>query len=456
MPTVLEIPYTPQQGPQLAFHRCGAKEVLLGGAAGGGKTFALCGDAVSFCLGTKGGRVLMMRRTYSQVWDTIVSPILMPWLVGIADYNGEFHAFTFRHNGATLRLGTCESDHDIHKYDGPPWHRIYFDELTQFNEYPYEHAATKLLRLDRPGILPQIKSGTNPWDIGLQWVKRRFRIGIEEPYRLWADEHGNTRCFIPAKVWDNKALLENQPDYPNQLRAITDPAKRRAYLEGDWGVQVGQFFDEWDPVRHVVDDFEIPGHWRKWRCLDYGLSAPFSALWLAKDIERELYYFYREAPYEPILSDKEQANVIKELSVGERYVASFAPPDMWTKRGDDQATSPADIYEREGVILSKANNHRLHGAAAWRRALAPSKTGTPTLRVMRSCRNLIRTIPVLQRSKHHPEDVETEGEDHLYDAGRYGLVMAMGDQDDLPIAPKTMIYTQVKRKSFSWENWRGA
>jgi len=381
----------------------------------------------------------------------------MPWLVGIAEYNGEFHSFTFRHNGATLRLGTCETDMDIHKYDGPPWHRIYFDELTQFNEYPYEHAATKLLRVDRPGLLPQVKSATNPWDIGLQWVKKRFGIGVHPENVLWADEWGNTKCFIPAKVWDNKELLRNQPDYPKQLASITDEAKRRAYLEGDWGVTIGQFFSEWNQGKHVVDDFEIPGHWRKWRCLDYGLTAPFSCLWLAKDTEKGLYYFYREAPYEAIRSDREQAKLIKELSVGESFITTYAPADMWTRRGDDQQTSPADIFDREGIILSKANRDRLHGAGAVRRALAPTANGLPTLRIMRSCRNLIRTLPALQRDPHNVEDVDTEGEDHLYDAARYGLVMALADYSADPMQPAagSAAFAKHSRKAFAWENWRG-
>ncbi len=143
--------------------------------------------------------------------------------------------------------------------------------------------------------------------------------------------------------------------------------------------------------------------------------------------------------------------------MGERYVATYGDPNsFFTRRGDDQSTTPADIYERDDIAISKANNDRLHGAAAWRRALALNARGIPNLRIMRSCRNLIRTLPVLQRDKHKIEDCDTDGEDHLYDAGRYGLVMAMADQLNEPMPSLAPYWQKPARKAFSWENWRGA
>ena len=144
--------------------------------------------------------------------------------------------------------------------------------------------------------------------------------------------------------------------------------------------------------------------------------------------------------------------------MGERFITTYAPADMWTRRGDDQQTSPADIFDREGITLSKANRDRLHGAGAVRRALAPSSNGLPTLRIMRSCRNLIRTLPALQRDPHNVEDIDTEGEDHLYDAARYGIVMALADYSADPMQPAagSAVFAKPRRKAFAWENWRGA
>ena len=71
--------------------------------------------------------------------------------------------------------------------------------------------------------------------------------------------------------------------------------------------------------------------------------------------------------------------------------------------------------------MSKANNDRLGGKRAVNRMLADGPDGKPLLQVFDCCENFIRTFPLLVRDEGKPEDVDTDGEDHAYDALRYLL-----------------------------------
>jgi len=450
------IPYVAQQA-QLRFHTTYATEVLYGGAAGGGKSWAIAGDATAFALRNYKSRTLILRRTHNEVWDTFISPIFTQWLTPeVAAWNGEFHTYTFKHNKSLIRFGHCKDMNDIHRYDGPPWDRIYIDELTQFLEYQYLHAAIKLLRASgERRTPPQIKCTSNPWGPGVAWVKKRFKPELPASQQEWGRPE---RLFIPARVQDNPGLLKIDPLAIERLQSEPDTKKRAAYLEGRWDLAVGVFFEEWDPDLHIIDDFPIPPWWRHWIGVDSGFAAPFCALWLAKDPQTGFYYFYREV-YRAKMTDPEQAQEVRALSEGEILVSRYADPAMWAKRGDISGQSPADVYSEMGVPLVKGNNTRVHGASAWRRALAKTQKAVctecnviwmpgsikcgncestamplqaPTLRIMRSCANLIRTLPDLPRDAHNPDDVDTEAEDHAYDAGRYVLSAALVDNISEP------------------------
>ena len=477
----ITIPYDPQPA-QWKFHASPVDETLFGGAAGGGKSFAICADAIFKALKYPGIHIAIFRRTHEELYRSMVLPVMKPWLPKVvAKWNENHHTFTFT-NGAVIHMCYCDDreGYDIHRYDGTLFSFIYLDELTQFPEYPYTYAAAKLLRTNIPGLKPQIKAGSNPWDIGLTWVKKRFEIGRHLESEMFEGSDKLTRVFIPASVYDNQELLRNNPNYINQLKSIPDEAQRRAYLNGDWNVQIGQFFTEWSDEAHVIPDWDIPKGWHRWRCVDYGTAAPFCSLWVAKDYRTGLLYVYREA-YMPGLVDRDQGLLVNEMSAGEDYRTSYADPSMWSKHGDS-GQAPADIYEHHGVPLTKANNDRLVGWSAVRRALASVDTPAcpkcgrgwleewgnlcrqcgyqgggirgPQLRIMDSCKNLIRTLPALPRSRRNPEDVDTKAEDHAADALRYGLVAIMADKTEGPADVEELVsIASVKRKSYAWDDW---
>ena len=95
---------------------------------------------------------------------------------------------------------------------------------------------------------------------------------------------------------------------------------------------------------------------------------------------------------------------------------------MWTrKNANDVVLSTSDEYLAEGVLLTRADNDRLSGKRKVDRLLADLPDGKPGLHVFSTCRNFLRTFPALPYSEIRPEDVDTDAEDHAYDALRYGL-----------------------------------
>lgn len=482
------IPYDPQN-QQYKFHASPVDETLFGGAAGGGKTFAICADAIYNAVKYPRIHIAIFRRTHEELYRSIILPIMKPWLPrSIARWNENHHTFTFT-NGSVIHMCYCDDREglQIHRYDGTLFSFIYWDELTQFPEYPYTYAGAKLLRTNMLGLKPQMKAGSNPWDIGLSWVKKRFEIGRHLDAEMFGvDVPGGgqiTRVFIPSRVYDNQELLRNNPNYINQLKSMPDEAQRNAYLNGDWNVQIGQFFNEWSDESHVIPDWAIPPGWHKWRMVDYGTAAPFCCLWLARDYRTGLIYAYKEA-YLPGLVDRDQSLLVNEMSGEESYRASYADPSMWSKHGDS-GQAPSDIYEHHNVPLLKANNDRLVGWSAVRRALASVDTPAcpkcgrgwleewgnlcrqcgfqgggqrgPQLRIMQSCTNLIRTLPALPRSRNNPEDVDTKAEDHAADALRYGLVAIMADQTEGPADVEDVVpLVTINRKSYAWDDWGSA
>jgi phage terminase large subunit len=311
--------------------------------------------------------------------------------------------------GGVLALRNLD---DPSKYQSAEFAAIGVDELTK---NPVETFNTLRGSLRWPGIVhTPFVAGTNPGSIGHLWVKS-YWIDRLYPKELMpvADEF----AFVKALPADNQHL---DPGYWEMLNTLPDDL-RRAWVEGDWNVFVGQAFGGFTG-RHVTEPFEPPKHWPKWRAVDWGFRNPWCCLWLARDPDIGRVVVYREA-YETGLTDRQQAAMILENSPKEEKVSiTYADPSMWqTKNKDGVIFTTASEYQAGGVSLTKAANERLQGKRKVDTLLMNLPDGNPGLVVFSTCENLIRTLPALPYDTVQVEDVDTESEDHAYDALRYGL-----------------------------------
>lgn len=442
------------QPRQAAFMSRPEYEALYGGAAGGGKSDALVIEAlrqvhIPYYKG------LILRKTFPQLGELIDKSLnYYPRAFPGAKYNASSHSWTFP-SGARIIFGAMQHSKDKVKYQGQAYDFIGFDELTHFlfEEYSYLFSRN---RPNGPGTRIYIRATANPGGVGHGWVKERF-ITAGPPMRTiwedvtWRDQSGaehrakQSRIFVPSSVFDNPALLRNDPLYVQRLASMPE-AEKNALLYGDWDTFSGQVFTEWrndsshyDDRRytHVIRPFRVPGEWAIWCGLDWGYSRPFSVGWYAVDRERRMYrireyYGCTGTPNTGVqLEPAEVARKIREIeaedpNLKDRQIHRVGDPAIW---GSDGTESIGALMERQRVYFEKGDHARIDGKMQVHHRLAFDEDGVPMLYVFDTCRHFIRTVPNLVYDAANVEDIDTEGEDHIYDELRYVCMKN-------PIAPR--------------------
>lgn len=304
---------------------------------------------------------------------------------------------------------------------------IGFDELTN-HATPYGYNKLKACLRNPFGIHGRIRASGNPGGKGHIWVKARF-IDQMPPYTPFDDpETGLTRMFIPSKVTDNKYLRDNK-QYIALLKSSGSVELVKAWLDGDWDVVAGAFFDCWDRAKHVIRPFAIPRDWQRFRSFDWGSSRPFSVGWWAiadgsTDHPRGAIIRYREwyGASEPNvglkLTAEDVARGIVKRSGAETFAYSVADPSCWKVDG---GPSIAERMLKEGVLWRRADNQRINGWDQMRGRFV-GMDDQPMIYTFDTCVDSIRTIPLLQHDETHPEDIDTDMEDHAADDWRYACM----------------------------------
>jgi len=273
-------------------------------------------------------------------------------------------------------------------------------------------------RNTRTDFKPRMYYTCNPGGVGHAWVKELF---IDKNYRN--GEQPEDYCFIKARVYDNPAIMQNNPDYIRRLEALPEDL-RRAYLDGDWDVFTGQYFREFRREVHTVEPFPIPAHWRRYRAIDYGLDM-LACLWGAADDMGNL-YIYRELCKKDLIVSEACKAIFASEAPSETPFCTYAPKDIW-QRSRATGQTMAQMFAEGGLPLTPVANSRVDGWLNIKEWLRPRPDGmggeAPRLRIFNTCRELIANIPLLQHDDKDPNDVATEPHDitHAPDAMRYML-----------------------------------
>ena len=433
----------PQPGPQVEFLARSEDEVLFGGSKGGGKSFAMFLAALSH-KDSKGYKAIIFRRTYPKLAELIDRAHQIFPRFG-AKWNAKDYRWLFP-SGFTLKFAHCQNEEDKYIYQGHEYHFMGFDQVEEFTESQYLFLMAQV-RNPPPGEVTEVRATANPGGIGHAWVFRRFMVDpvsndelppgkvIREQFILPFDaglkKRGDaltrSRVFIPANVYDNKVLLNNDPKYLTNLMSLPE-AERKALLEGDWHVFAGQYFKEWSNARHIVSPFEIPEHWLRYMCIDYGSTAPFACYWCAVNETGDVYVYreYYASGYNARQNAKRVIELVPKDEMGnwlEKYTFRVIDPSVFSKTGQDY--SIGEVLMEEGLNeIEPGGNDRLAGWQEMKARLAwNDATGkNPNLFFFSNCINALRTIPGLIHDTHRPEDLNTDGEDHAADSIRYGLM----------------------------------
>jgi hypothetical protein len=435
-----DVVFKPNKGPQTDFLSSSEREVLYGGAAGGGKSYAMLADPLHG-LNNANFSGLLVRHTTEELRELIQkSQELYPRAIPGIKWS-ERKSQWISPRGGRLWMSYLDKDMDVTRYQGQAFNWIGFDELTQWSSpYAWDYMRSRLRSAYAKELGLYMRATTNPGGAGHQWVKKMFIDPSPSREPFWATniETGDTitfpkghtkegeplfkRRFIPASLFDNPYLAEGG-DYEAMLLSLPEHQKKQL-LDGNWDVNEGAAFPEFNRKIHVVDPFKIPQSWSRFRACDYGYGSHTGVLWLAVSPSDQL-IVYREL-YCSKVTATDLADMILDAEQEDGTIRyGVLDSSLWHKRGDT-GPSLAEQMNMKGCRWRPSDRSRGSRVAGknelHRRLQVDEFTDEPRLVFMSTCTNTISQLPAIPLDKNNSEDVDTKSEDHLYDALRYGIM----------------------------------
>ena len=412
------VAFMPNEGPQTDFLAASEKDVLYGGAAGGGKSFAMLIDPLRYCHFAE-HRALILRRSMPELREIIdKSRELYPKAFKGAKFKEVEKLWQFP-SGAKIEFGFLARDADVYRYQGQAYSWIGFDEITHLpTEFGWNYLASRL-RTTNPELPTYLRCTANPGGVGAHWVKKRY-VEPSPENKTFQGKDGLTRKFIPARLQDNPFLAEDG-EYERMLESL--PAiQRKQLLEGNWDISEGAAFAEFDKSVHVIPPFDVPSWWERLKGIDYGYASESCCLWAAIDPEDKTLIIYREL-YRKGLTGDALADTLTEMEADEiKSILGVLDTAAWARTGYTGPTI-GEMLALKGHKLKRADKNRIAGKVQIHEYLRPDReTGRPRLQIFNTCPNLIKELQSLPLAKSNPEDVDTHSQDHAYDALRYMIM----------------------------------
>jgi len=402
-----------------------AKYRLYGGAVGGGKSWAICAEGLRVSLAYPGNKGFMCRHESTSFKNTTLATLMK--LIGELEELTKKKILVNHHrtdrvitliNGSVIVYGALGDSSDVERIKSLEIGWFAIDEASETAEGNYQMLKSRLRwRLPNGGFPPffgLLASNPEPG-----WVKNTFvtpeKMGMPLPNHV----------FIQALPLDNPHL---PPDYLEDLRASNPEHWVVKYIEGSWDALKGQIFDGFNSEKSVIDPFDIPSNWLKFRTLDHGQNNPTCCLWCAVDPDSNI-FVYREYYSSGVVS--KHCKEINRLSEGEEYEYTVLPHDLWnkTREKDGNLWSVYNEYVEHGIYGIRANNEVNAGlnrvnefffSNSERIHPITEEKGSPRLFIFSNCRNLILEIP--DYIWKDGEDKPVKVNDHACDALRYGIM----------------------------------
>jgi len=475
----VQVNWAPQPGSQEAFLACPIYEALYEGTRGPGKTDALLMDFAQEVDKGYGAewKGILFRRTYPELQDVIEKA--RKWFKQVwpqAEFN-EAKSFWRWPTGELLYFRFMLRSDDYWSYHGHAYPWIGWEELTNWPNPDCYKRMMSCSRSTLPKMPRKYRSTCNPYGVGHNWVKRRWRLPIAlgkicgPTIRDSRDSEGELepeRVAIHGELAENKILLHGDPNYVQKIRAAAKNANElKAWIYGSWDITAGGICDDiWSENIHVLPNFPfslIPRTWIINRAYDHGSSHPFSVGWYAEsngepiefqnkligkvpgDLIRiaEWYGWTGEDNTGLMMAPDDIADGIKDRESDWGLVGRVirGPADTNIFDPNDRKQSIAGEMGDKGVYWDKADKGPGSRKQGWNRLRTYLKNAIPDAQgyrqepgifVLERCTQFRRTVPVLPRSDKDIDDVNTDSEDHIGDEVRYRLrwkkvIIAQGD-----------------------------
>jgi hypothetical protein len=457
LPSDAVIAWKPQKGPQEALLALpdDINECFFGGARGGGKTDGMLGEwAQHAAQYGKNAVGVFFRKTSTQLDETWERAKEIYTLIG--GVPREHKKTIIMPGGGRLKFRHLERDNDAELYQGHSYTRLYMEELTNWADQKPVNKLRATLR-SANGVPCKFMATGNPGGPGHQWVKARYIDPDPSGYKMIVEdmevtvptESGElqkqnvrfTRVFIPSKLQNNPLMFQRDANYVANLKQSGSEQLVRAWLDGDWDVIDGAYFDEWRGIRHVIQPFVPPSNWDSFLSFDWGSAKPFSVgRWVVSDgtFKHPMLPFY--FPRGALIRTHEwygaatDANGVRLPDVGLKMKAEDVGRGIWERFRTKKVIADPAIFIEDGgesiaermtkasnyeLIFAPADNKRIPGWDQVRSRLQGDEDGRPMIYFFSTCTDSIRTIPSLQHDERKPEDLNTSAEDHAADEVRY-------------------------------------
>ena len=435
-----EVIFAPNEGPQTEFLAASEREVLYGGAAGGGKSFGLLADPMRY-FSNPNFNGLILRRTNDELRELIwKSQELYPRAFQGAKWAEKKSQWTFP-SGAKLWLTYLERDQDVLRYQGQAFSYVAFDELTQYpTPFAWNYMRSRLRTTD-PTLPIYMRATTNPGGSGHGWVKRMFidpapantkfvakdlDSGEDLVFPEGHEKAGEPlfyRRFIPASLKDNPYLMEGG-QYEANLLSLPE-MQRRQLLEGDWAVADGAAFSEFRQSVHVVEPFDIPPDWRRFRSCDFGYSSYSAVHWFAIDPNYDTLVCYREL-YLSKHTGRDLAKAVLEAEGSERIDYGVLDSSCWHNRGQIGPSIAEEMISMgcRWRPSDRTNGARIAGKNRLHEVLKVDQdTGQAGIVFFNTCRQIIADLPIIPSDPRGSDDIDPRyASDHAYDSVRYAVM----------------------------------
>lgn len=444
----IDIELTPKQR-YLLQELADVDSVLYGGQAGGGKSEGLLAFALQRRMQYPGSYGLLLRRTYPELEKSLIRKSY-EWFGSFAKPKNEGKEWRFA-NGSIQEFGYCGNEQDVYQYQSAEYDDIGFDEASHFTEFQLIYMQSRL----RPRSAPKglIRYASNPGNIGHGYLKANF-VDVARD-KVYTDQHGRTRYFLPAALGDNTLMSKHERD-EYQLWLSTLPERERKQLEqGDWDYVPGAVFSELDRRVHGIDPADPPDWLNTYfdvktmtprqginvfRVGDWGYAKPFAYFWAFSTYDgrivvfKEWYGCRDDGEGKNIglkLITREQAKHIKQYEQANKIIPNLMVCDasIWDRPQSqsnkaERLPSDAEIFAEEGVYWDRdtskmAKRSRKQGTQQMHDRLRLDGDSKPGLYIFLTCTNFWRTVPVLQPDKLDPDCYDTDMEDHAADPIRY-------------------------------------
>ncbi len=478
--------FTPRQMAAVSALDSGVVKFLLyGGALGGGKSFFLRWYCLRVLLelGRRGFRnvaVMLACEDYTSLKDRQLSKISIefPSCFGrsLSDHKDFGRCFLLdpQYGAGVICFRNLD---DPSKYASAEFALIAVDELTKNPYDVFTHLRTRLRWPGLEDIECQFVAGSNPGSVGHGWVKQLWIDRTLPDEFIRPVDYRPQFAYIPSLASDNPHLTEG---YYTSLNTLPTNL-RKAFRDGDWNIFLGQAFTEWTPALHIIPPRPIPAHAPLYCTFDWGYGAPFSFGWWWCDADGRGYRFnewygWDGSPNQGLrMADADIAAEVvrREVAAGlarytgetfryndqsypsatwERTILRLAGPDCFSRKpnymGGGQGPSTAEVFAKFRLFLSKGDPSRELKLRQFRERLRIPKdsdgniAGVPMLQVYNTCSQFIRTIPSLVMDTNNIEDIDTNGEDHVFDESAH-FAMARPMKLELPKQYKSVAATRI-------------